>query len=80
MKVLDYFLLRTAAPQARVINVQQLLLKLQSIKDSAEIDFTKKAVDVAEAAVQNIIARLATEIAEVDIRQWLYSTMLTYGA
>ncbi|MDH4137393.1 MAG: Xaa-Pro peptidase family protein [Anaerolineae bacterium] len=79
MRVLEHDLISRFVPDARVVKGEAVLDPLRMRKDASEIASLRRAVEVAEAALEEVVSSLSPGVAEREICSQLTSAMLLGG-
>lgn len=80
MRVLELRLLEAGAPKAQVISGQESLVALRMHKDATEIASMRKAVDVAQSALQATIPLIEAGMTERQLASELTLQLLRHGS
>lgn len=77
---IQYEILTKQLPSAKLVPITDLVEQLRIIKDNAEIQKLKKAVEIADSAFNHIITFIKPGITEIDISIELEFAMRRLGA
>jgi Xaa-Pro dipeptidase len=80
MRALELRALEAAAPHAEYVSLEESLLGLRAIKDERELDATREAIRITEAALHALRTWTVTGLTERDVAQRLTAEMLGRGA
>jgi Xaa-Pro aminopeptidase len=80
MRVFEAEALRRAFPGAAVVDAQSAISAMRLLKDAAEIDAMRRAVEISEAALAATLAVAGAGMAETEFRRRLVAEMLAAGA
>ena len=80
LRLLEYEYLRSACSDADFTNGSEILAALRSIKDTEEIACMRKAVEIAEAALEATLPMVKIGVAEKEIASELFLQLLRHGS
>jgi len=80
MRLLEYRYLKDAAPQARYLHADECLAQLRMRKDPIEITAMRKAVDIAQRALQATLPSIGAGVSEKQIAAELTIQLLQAGS
>jgi Xaa-Pro dipeptidase len=80
MRLLEYRFLKHAAPQARYLHADESLAQLRMRKDASEIAAMRKAVDIAQRALQATLPSVRLGVTEKQIAAELTVQLLRTGS
>jgi Xaa-Pro dipeptidase len=80
LRVLELHLLESAAPRARFINAEECIATLRMYKSADEIDAMRKAVDIAQRALQATLPQIKIGRTERQIASELVIKLFEYGS
>ncbi|MEZ4644024.1 MAG: Xaa-Pro peptidase family protein [Chloroflexota bacterium] len=80
MRVLELELLKRYAPGLQMTHAEPLLMSLRLIKDDDELAAMKKAIVVAETAMERLIPRIRIGMTEKQVAAMLTQELLNGGA
>ena len=78
-RVLELRFLETAAPHAQIVSAESAVASLRMCKDATEISAMRKAVDIAQRALQATIPSIRIGMTEQDIAAELVLQLLRAG-
>jgi Xaa-Pro dipeptidase len=79
MRVQEYRLIREYFPDAKITQAEPVMYPLRIIKDPEELSAIRRACEIAEAALEDVISNLRPGITEHEITNKLIATMLLSG-
>lgn len=79
MRVLEYGLLRGSLPKVEAVEAEQIMDHLRMSKDSTEIGYMRRAIQISEDALEEVVSGIAPGITEREISNRLGSAMLQRG-
>ncbi len=79
MRVLEHDLIRRFWPEARVMKAESVLDPLRMCKDASEVASLRRAIEVAEAALEEVVSGLSPGSTERQIASQLTSAVLLGG-
>ncbi len=80
LRLLEYDYLRSAGSEANFINGSEVFAALRSIKDTEEIACMRKAVEIAEAALEATLPMVKIGATEKEIASELFLQLLRHGS
>lgn len=80
MRVLELELLKRYAPGLQTTHAEPLMMALRLVKDDAELAAMKKAIAVAETAMERLIPRIRIGMTEKQVAAMLTQELLNGGA
>jgi Xaa-Pro dipeptidase len=80
MRLLEYRFLKHAAPQARYLHADECLAQLRMRKDTSELAAMRKAVDIAQRALQATLPSVRLGVTEKQIAAELTVQLLRAGS
>lgn len=80
MRFMEMNYLQTAAPTARFVAADQVFGDLRVLKDDDEIRDMRRAVDIAQRALREVLPMIKPGVAEIDIAGELTIAMLRAGS
>lgn len=80
LRVLELRLLEEVAPRAAYLSADEAIAELRIVKDEREISILRRAVTVAEAALENTIVRIEPGMSERDLARELTLQLLRAGS
>lgn len=80
MRVLELRLLENAAPRSAYIGAAEVTSSLRMVKDAAELTSMRRAVDVAQAAIQNTLGELREGMTEREAASELVLQLFRAGS
>jgi Xaa-Pro dipeptidase len=80
LRVMEYSLLKTVAPQAQFIPAGKSLTDLRMIKDPTEISAMKIAVEIAESAIQSTLPAIRIGMTERQVASQLIQKLIQAGS
>ncbi len=80
MRVKEYTLLKTFAPQTTIVPADPLITALRSIKNTTEIEQMQRAVQLAEAALEQTLSRIKIGMTEKELAAELLIQLLRAGS
>jgi Xaa-Pro dipeptidase len=80
LRVLELYLLENAAPSANFITADEIFSPLRMVKDSSEIANMRRAVKIAENALQATLPLIRSGISERHIASELTLQLLKHGS
>jgi Xaa-Pro dipeptidase len=78
--MLEMNLLKQVLPTAEFLNGESLVASLRMIKDQTEINYMKKAVDIAQKALLTVLPQIKIGITEKEIAAQLTIELLRNGS
>ncbi|MGW8251083.1 MAG: M24 family metallopeptidase [Anaerolineales bacterium] len=80
LRLLELWLLEGASPRSEIISAQHVVASLRMRKDDAELEAMQKAVEIAQAAIQETIPLIKVGMTEKEIAAELTLHMLRKGS
>jgi len=80
MRFLEFQLMEGAAPQANYVSAEGLLAQLRMSKDAFELDCMRKAVDIAQNALLNVIPKIRIGMTERQLAAELTQELFHGGS
>jgi Xaa-Pro dipeptidase len=80
LRLLEYDYLRLACGDAKFTNGSEIFASLRSIKDAREISCMRKAVLIAETALEATLPMVKIGVAERDIASELFMQLIRHGS
>jgi len=80
LRLLEYDYLRLSCGDAKFTNGSEVFAALRSIKDAEEIACMRKAVEIAESALEATLPIVKIGVAEKDIASELFMQLIRHGS
>jgi Xaa-Pro dipeptidase len=80
MRVMEYDLVRQHLPEAQIVHAEQIMAPLRLCKDASEVAAMRKAVEICQVALEEVISRITPNMTERQIAGRLSSSLLLHGA
>jgi len=80
LRLLEYNYLLSACPEGRFVDGCEVSADLRSTKDDLEIDLMRRAVGIAEAALEATLKMVRVGISEKDIAGELFLQLIRHGS
>lgn len=80
LRLLEYNYLLPACPEGRFVDGSEVFADLRSTKDDLEIDLMRRAVGIAEAALEATLKVVQVGISEKDIAGELFLQLIRHGS
>lgn len=80
LRLMEYQYLQTGCPAAQLVDGTSVTSALRSIKDENEIAAMKKAVEIAERALEKTLGVVAVGVSEADIAGELFLQLIRSGS
>ncbi|SDP21835.1 M24 family metallopeptidase [Desulforhopalus singaporensis] len=80
LRFLEYELLRRGCPEAEFIDGSGLVARLRSIKDGGELAHMRKAVRIAEDALEATLGSVREGVKEEEVASELFLQLLRHGS
>jgi Xaa-Pro dipeptidase len=80
MRLLEYYLIKSSAPQASFKPADEAIAEMRMKKDSAEASLMRTAVKIAQEALQNVLQSFKVEMSEREFASELTMQLLRLGS
>ncbi len=79
MRATEMLRLQAAAPDMRILPVERELIRIRAIKGADEVESMRKAVQIAETALRDLLGEIAPGMTERQIGARLSALMVAHG-
>lgn len=80
LRLLEYGFLQAAAPGAKFLDAGETISAMRLVKDAEEVDAMRRAVGVAQKALQNTLPLIKTGMTEKEVAGELTLQLLRHGS
>ncbi len=80
LRFLEYKYLEASAPGIQMVAAEDLVASLRMQKDAREVDCMRKAVQIAQEALQSILPEIKPGVTEREIASALTAALLKFGS